>query len=71
MILFHRLEQFNDVVLQDNYLVLPNNDGSIESGFPLFDLSALDFSAKNKSTDLEVLKVCLLSFSSVMVCHCC
>ncbi|RWR83215.1 histone deacetylase 5 [Cinnamomum micranthum f. kanehirae] len=50
------LEQFNDLLLQENYLVLEENDGSIESGPPLFDLSALDFSAKNKSITLEVLK---------------
>lgn len=46
--------------------MLEENDGSIESGPPLFDLSALDFSAKNKSITLEVLKVCLLSVFSVL-----
>lgn len=49
-----RLEQFNDVLRQENSL-------KEEMGFPLFDLSALDFVIQNKSIPLVAVKVCYTS----------
>ncbi|OAY72753.1 Histone deacetylase 5 [Ananas comosus] len=49
------LEQFNDLLFQENCLVKENcSIQQIES--PLFNLSSLDFVSENKSLHLEVLK---------------
>jgi histone deacetylase 4/5 len=59
LFLFNRLEQFNDVLFQENRLVLENGkDGNVEyPDSPLFGSSEVELMATNKALHLEPIKV--------------
>jgi hypothetical protein len=62
--LFDRLEQFNDVLFQENRLVKDNSeDGKIKSpGSPLIGLSEMESISSNKALHLEPIKVGFTAF---------
>jgi hypothetical protein len=62
--LFDRLEQFNDVLFQENRFVKDNSeDGKIESPrSPLIGLSEMESISSNKALHLEPIKVGFAAF---------
>lgn len=54
--LLYRLEQFNDVLLQEN------KHSSCDTSSPLFDLTALHAIANKQYISVEALKVCLVDW---------
>lgn len=68
-ILFYRLEQFNDVLLQENSLHQEN--GIIKQmASPFLDLHILEYVAKNKSLPLKALKVPCWTLAALQKSNC-